>query len=59
MGKLVQWGAGNIGRSFVGQIFAKNGWEVTFVDVDAKLIQVLSTAVPTGSSRSQVTSPKP
>jgi mannitol-1-phosphate 5-dehydrogenase len=42
MGKLVQWGAGNIGRSFVGQIFAKNGWDVTFVDVDAKLIQVLS-----------------
>jgi len=42
MKKLVQWGAGNIGRSFVGQIFAKNGWEVTFVDVDAKLIQALS-----------------
>jgi mannitol-1-phosphate 5-dehydrogenase len=40
--KLVQWGAGNIGRSFVGQIFARNGWEVTFVDVDAKLIQALA-----------------
>ena len=44
MKKLVQWGAGNIGRSFVGQIFARNGWEVTFVDVDAKLVQVLSSA---------------
>jgi mannitol-1-phosphate 5-dehydrogenase len=42
MKKLVQWGAGNIGRSFVGQIFSKNGWEVTFVDVDARLIQALS-----------------
>lgn len=42
MKKLVQWGAGNIGRSFIGQIFAKNGWEVTFVDVDTKLVQTLS-----------------
>jgi mannitol-1-phosphate 5-dehydrogenase len=42
MKKLVQWGAGNIGRSFVGQIFARNGWEVTFVDVDSGLIQALS-----------------
>ena len=42
MGKIVQWGAGNIGRSFVGQIFARNGWDVTFVDVDSRLIQALS-----------------
>lgn len=44
MNKLVQWGAGNIGRSFVGQIFARNGWEVTFVDVDAGLIKALSSS---------------
>jgi mannitol-1-phosphate 5-dehydrogenase len=42
MKKLVQWGAGNIGRSFIGQIFARNGWHVTFVDVDTRLVQALS-----------------
>lgn len=44
MKKLVQWGAGNIGRSFIGQFFARNGWQVTFVDVDARLVQALSTS---------------
>jgi len=44
MKKLVQWGAGNIGRSFIGQIFSRNGCEVTFVDVDKKLIAALSSA---------------
>ena len=41
---LVQWGAGNIGRSFIGQIFARNGWQVTFVDVDSDLIHQLNQA---------------
>lgn len=36
---LIQFGAGNIGRSFVGQIFARNGWEVVFVDVDTALLE--------------------
>lgn len=44
MKKLVQWGAGNIGRSFIGQIFARNGCEVTFIDVDKKLISALNKA---------------
>lgn len=40
--RIVQFGAGNIGRSFLGQIFARNGWEVVFVDVDAELIRLLN-----------------
>lgn len=36
--KLVQFGAGNIGRSFIGQIFSRAGWEVVFIDIDQKII---------------------
>ena len=40
--KLVVFGAGNIGRSFVGQLFARAGYEVVFVDVDAALVEALN-----------------
>jgi mannitol-1-phosphate 5-dehydrogenase len=40
--KLVQFGAGNIGRSFIGQVFSKAGWEVVFVDVDDRLVSLLN-----------------
>ena len=40
--QFVQWGAGNIGRSFIGQVFAKNGYDVTFVDIDTPLITTLN-----------------
>jgi len=39
---LVQFGAGNIGRSFVGQLFARAGYEVVFVDVDIRLVDELN-----------------
>lgn len=39
--KLVQFGAGNIGRSFIGQIFSRAGWDVVFVDVNEVLIGLL------------------
>jgi mannitol-1-phosphate 5-dehydrogenase len=42
--KLVQFGAGNIGRSFIGQIFANAGWEVVFVDIDERIIAELNRA---------------
>jgi len=42
MDKLVQIGAGNIGRSFVGQIFARAGFEVVFVDIDREIIDALN-----------------
>jgi len=42
MKKLVQFGAGNIGRSFIGQLFSRAGWEVVFVDVDEAVISALN-----------------
>jgi len=40
--KLVQFGAGNIGRSFIGQLFSRAGWEVVFIDIDEKIIRALN-----------------
>ena len=42
MSTLVQFGAGNIGRSFVGQLFARAGYEVVFVDVARSLVEALN-----------------
>ena len=38
MKTFVQFGAGNIGRSFIGRLFAEAGYKVIFVDVDRELI---------------------
>ncbi|GAB1482254.1 mannitol-1-phosphate 5-dehydrogenase [Treponema sp.] len=40
--KLIQFGAGNIGRSFIGQLFSRAHWDVAFVDVNPKLIDALN-----------------
>jgi len=40
--KMVVFGAGNIGRSFVGQLFARAGYHVVFVDVDDRLVAALN-----------------
>ena len=40
--KLVQFGAGNIGRSFIGQLFSRAGWKVVFVDIDERIINELN-----------------
>lgn len=42
MKKLVQFGAGNIGRSFIGQLFSRGGYEVVFVDIDETIIRCLN-----------------
>lgn len=36
--KMVIFGAGKIGRSFIGQSFSLSGYEVVFVDINKKLI---------------------
>jgi mannitol-1-phosphate 5-dehydrogenase len=41
-GSFVQFGAGNIGRSFVGQLFARAGYEVVFVDVVPEVVEALN-----------------
>lgn len=35
--RIIQFGAGNIGRSFIGQLFSRSGYEVVFVDINKKL----------------------
>lgn len=38
----VIFGAGNIGRGFIGQLFSESGYEVVFVDVDQELVSALN-----------------
>lgn len=42
METIVVFGAGKIGRSFVGQLFSRSGYEVVFVDVDRRIIDALN-----------------
>ena len=35
---ILIFGAGKIGRSFIGQLFGKAGYEVVFVDMDESLV---------------------
>jgi mannitol-1-phosphate 5-dehydrogenase len=42
MKKLVLFGAGKIGRSFIGQLFATSGFEVVFVDISESIISELN-----------------
>jgi mannitol-1-phosphate 5-dehydrogenase len=39
---LLQFGAGNIGRGFMGQLFREAGCEVVFVESDANLVRLLN-----------------
>lgn len=40
--KLVLFGAGKIGRSFIAQLFSRSGYEVVFIDIDKKIINELN-----------------
>jgi mannitol-1-phosphate 5-dehydrogenase len=42
MKKLIIFGAGKIGRSFIGQLFSRAGFEVVFVDIAQKMIDELN-----------------
>jgi len=42
MKQAIIFGAGNIGRGFMGQLFSESGCEVTFVDVDRPLLDTLN-----------------
>ncbi len=42
MKKIVIFGAGNIGRSFVGQLFSRSGYEVVFIDIVEPIIRELN-----------------
>jgi mannitol-1-phosphate 5-dehydrogenase len=40
--KIVIFGAGKIGRSFIGQLFGREGYKIVFVDVDPFIISLLN-----------------
>ena len=42
LNRAIIFGAGNIGRSFIGNIFSSNGWKVIFVDANAALVKELN-----------------
>lgn len=42
-GTAVHFGAGNIGRGFVGQLYWESGFDTTFVDVDNTVVDLLRT----------------
>jgi mannitol-1-phosphate 5-dehydrogenase len=42
MKKLVLFGAGKIGRSFIGQLFSRAGYEVVFIDIAVPVIHELN-----------------
>jgi mannitol-1-phosphate 5-dehydrogenase len=43
MKRAVQFGAGNIGRGFLGQLYYESGYDTTFVDVSAEVVQAINT----------------
>ncbi len=42
MKKAVMYGAGNIGRGFIGQLLSQSGYEVVFIDVNTQLVDKLN-----------------
>ncbi len=42
MKKAIVYGAGNIGRGFIGQLFSQSGYEVVFIDINTDLIKKLN-----------------
>lgn len=41
-GKVIQFGAGNIGRGFMGQLFHESGFEIVFVDVAENVVEQIN-----------------
>jgi mannitol-1-phosphate 5-dehydrogenase len=42
MKKAVMYGAGNIGRGFIGKVFSESGYEVCFIDVDDRIVSEIN-----------------
>lgn len=40
--KAVHFGAGNIGRGFIGYLLSKSGYEITFVDISKELVESIN-----------------
>lgn len=61
MKKAVMYGAGNIGRGFIGKTFSESGYEVCFVDVVQRVVDQLNrdgcypVKIVTNDARNEVT----
>ena len=42
--KAVMYGAGNIGRGFIGQKFYLSGYETVFIDVNMAVVDAINAA---------------
>lgn len=42
MKKVVHFGAGNIGRGFIGDLLHNSGYHITFADIDENLVKLLN-----------------
>ncbi len=42
MKKFIMYGAGNIGRGFIGQLFSASGYKVGFIDINKEVIGALN-----------------
>jgi mannitol-1-phosphate 5-dehydrogenase len=42
MKKAIMYGAGNIGRGFIGQLLSESGYEVVFIDVNTDIVDHLN-----------------
>lgn len=42
MKQAIHFGAGNIGRGFIGELLVQSGYEVTFVDVNEELVETIN-----------------
>ncbi len=43
MKKFIMYGAGNIGRGFIGQLFSQSGYSVGFIDINKEVINRLNS----------------
>lgn len=41
--RIVIFGAGAVGRGFIGELFSEAGWVVSFLDVDQRIVETLRT----------------
>jgi len=42
MKQAIQFGAGNIGRGFIGALLSRSGYHVVFADVDNQMVDTIN-----------------